>query len=168
MKKIFCIVNSFKKKISSIQLWRKSFLIICFSLTLIISFSSCTDEDEVGLTILPTADPLNTVFNDTATVNTRLMLEDSLRSDELTIQLLGSDVSTDFGLSTASVYSQVNLEGTPSFGFQPVADSLVLILSYSGYYGDTTGIQTVNVYQLDEDMYIDSSYYSNRNFAYNS
>ncbi len=131
-------------------------------------FSGCKDENELGLEILPPGDALSTVFSDTITINTRTLLEDSLRTDELSAQLLGSEKDPVFGLSTASVYTQVNLAGTPSFGVAPVADSLVLILSYSGYYGDTSSLQTVNVYRLSEDMRSDSSYYSSRTFSYDA
>ncbi len=130
-------------------------------------FSGCKDENELGLEILPPGDALSSVFSDTLTIHTRTLLEDSLRTDELSAQLLGSEKDPVFGLSTASVYTQVNLAGTPSFGSTSVvADSLVLILSYSGYYGDTNALQTVNVYRLSEDMRSDSSYYSNRTFSY--
>jgi hypothetical protein len=130
-------------------------------------FSGCKDENELGLEILPPGDALNSVFSDTLTINTRTLLEDSLRTDELSAQLLGSEKDPVFGLSTASVYTQVNLAGTPSFGSNfVVADSLVLILSYSGFYGDTNALQTVNVYRLSEDMRSDSSYFSYRTFSY--
>lgn len=131
-----------------------------------ILFSGCKDENELGRDILPDGDYLNTIFSDTTQVLTSTVKEDSLRADELSLQLLGSDKNPVFGLSTASVYSQVNLEGTPTFSNLPQADSLVLILSYSGYYGDTSAQQTINVYRLSEDMRTDSSYYSNRSFTH--
>lgn len=131
-------------------------------------FSGCKDENELGRDILPDGDYLNTIFSDTTQVLTKTMMEDSLRADELSLQLLGSDKNPVFGLSTASVYTQVNLEGTPTFSNLPQADSLVLILSYSGYYGDTTAQQLINVYRLTEDMRTDSAYYSNRSFTHES
>lgn len=131
-------------------------------------FGGCKDENEIGLKLLPPGDQLSTAFSDTSTVKSLTQLEDSLRTDELSLQLLGSDNDPVFGVSVASVYAQINLEGTPSFGFQPVADSLVLILAYAGYYGDTAGSQTFNVYRLNDDMHIDSTYYSSKTFSYNS
>ena len=97
----------------------------------VILFSGCKDENELGRDILPDGDYLNTIFSDTTQVSTLTMKEDSLRADELSLQLLGSDKNPVFGLSTASVFTQVNLEGTPTFSNLPQADSLVLILSYS-------------------------------------
>ena len=125
----------------------------------------CKDEDELGTSLLPSADQLYTSFSDTATVNSSTQTEDSLRTDELSYQLLGSDNDPVFGVSVASVYTSVNLEGTPTFGFQPVADSLVLYLAYAGFYGDTSSSQTLNVYPLTEDIHIDSSYYASKTFT---
>jgi hypothetical protein len=154
------------KSISSASQWRKSFLLVLTVAISSILFSGCKDENELGRDILPDGDYLNTIFSDTTQVLTSTVKEDSLRADELSLQLLGSDKNPVFGLSTTSVYSQVNLEGTPTFSNLPQADSLVLILSYSGYYGDTSAQQTINVYRLSEDMRTDSSYYSNRSFTH--
>lgn len=165
MKKINQVFSLFKKRISSIIVWRKSFLLLLLSSFIVLIAGGCKDEDELGTSLLPTADQLYTSFNDTSTVNSSTQTEDSLRTDELSYQLLGSDDDPVFGVSVASVYTSVNLEGTPTFGFQPVADSLILILAYAGYYGDTSGSQTLNVYNLTEDIHIDSSYYSSKTFT---
>ena len=135
-------------------------------LTSILFSGGCKDENEVGLNLLPTGDQLGTVFSDSTYVLTTTVTEDSLKSDELSLQIIGSDRDPVFGLSTASVYTQVNLVGTPSFGVLPVADSLVLILTYAGYHGDTTSSQTINVFRLNEDIHIDSSYYSSKTFGF--
>lgn len=145
-------------------MWRKSFLLIPI-ISLLLLFAGCKDENELGLNLLPDTDQLITQFSDTTTVSTTTVREDSLKSDELSVQLIGSDNDPIFGLVNASVYAQVNLAGTPAFGFMPQADSLVLVLAYSGYHGDTTASQTFNVYHLTDDLHIDSSYYSDRSFA---
>lgn len=165
MKKINQIFCLFYKRISPINLWRKSFLLLLLSSFIIVFANGCKDEDELGSSLLPSADQLYTSFSDTTTVNSSTQSEDSLRTDELSYQLLGSDDDPVFGVSVASVYTNVNLEGTPTFGFQPVADSLILYLSYAGYYGDTAASQTLNVYSLTEDLHIDSTYYSSKTFT---
>lgn len=154
------------KKLSSTLRWRKSFLIVQVMLASTLLFSGCSDPDTIGLEGLPPGDGLQTVYSDTCTIVNQIVLEDSLQTDELSEQLLGCINDASFGISTASIYAQVNLAGTPSFGTNPIADSLVLILGYDGYYGDTTEQQTVNVYHLTTDMYPDSIYYSNASFAY--
>ncbi len=150
--------------ISSVTSWRKFFLL--FALVSSLLSYSCKDPDEIGLNILPPGDILGTSLSDTATILTITVADDSLKSDELSTQLIGGINDPVFGISTGAVYSHVNLEGTPVFINIPVADSLVLSLKYSGYYGDTNTTQTVNVYRLSEDFFIDSSYYANRNFSF--
>lgn len=157
------LVQMIRSDVSSTLRWGKFFLLLVISLSL---FQSCKDPDEAGLNVLPPGDELGTERTDTTTISTITITDDSLRSDELSVQLIGSINDPDFGVSNASVYTQVNLEGTPVFTNGPVADSLVLSLVYTGYYGDTTAMQTFNVFRLTEDISFDSSYYSSRNFAY--
>jgi hypothetical protein len=159
------LTNSTKKTSSTIW-WRKSFLIIQPVLAGILLFSGCKDPDELGLNVLPPGDQLQTVFSDTSTLITTILQEDSLQTDELSLQLLGCINDPTFGISTASIYTQVNLAGTPAFGTNPVADSIVLVLGYNSFYGDSSESQSVNVYQLTTDMSVDSTYYSNANFAF--
>ncbi len=153
-------------KTSSTLWWRKSFLIIQPILAGILLFSGCKDPDELGLNVLPPGDQLQTVFSDTSTLITTILQEDSLQTDELSLQLLGCINDPTFGIATASIYTQVSLAGTPAFGTNPVADSLVLVLGYNSIYGDTSENQSVNVYHLTGDMSIDSTYYSNSSFAF--
>jgi len=129
--------------------------------------NACKDPDEIGADVLPSADQLQLILSDSNTVISQTVAEDSVRGDELSLSLLGSYDDPVFGISTASVYSQVYLSGTPNFGGVTVADSLVLILNYSSLYGDTVNnsSQTVNVYRMDQDMYVDSSYFTFQNFT---
>lgn len=157
---------SYQKKrflFSSAFLQRKFFFLVFL---ICVFISACKDPDESGLNVLPPGDALSTILSDTTTIITRTVSDDSLASDELSAQLIGSINDPVFGISNASVYTEVNLEGTPVFTNQPQADSLVLSLVYNSYYGDTTAFQTFNVFRLTEKFYQDSSYYSSRNFAY--
>lgn len=154
-----------RKKISSSIRWGKFFLLILFAVTF---FSACKDPDDSSLNVLPQGEQLATIFSDTVTVKTLTIADDSLKTDELSNQLIGCINDPVFGITNASVFAQVNLEGTPIFTNIPVADSLVLSLVYTGSYGDTTATQSVDVYKLTESLYQDSTYYSNRTFAYNS
>jgi hypothetical protein len=71
-----------------------------------------------------------------------------------------------FGKSTSSFYTQVRItEDVPDLGSNPVLDSLVLMLFYSSYYGDTTTMQNVKVYEIAEYLSYDSIYFSNQTLA---
>jgi len=134
-----------------------------------ILLSSCEEPDSIGLNVQPAGDQINVVQTDTISLFTHTTREDSLRSDEASYALLGSYLDPVFGLHTASFYSQLRLaSNNADFGTNPQADSIVLTLVYETVYGDTLTPQTVKVYELGEDIYKDSSYYSNDEFTIGS
>jgi hypothetical protein len=53
-------------------------------------------------------------------------------------------------------------DDSPDFGTNPVLDSLVLMLFYNGYYGDTMTRQNVKVYEISDDLLYDSVKFSNQ------
>lgn len=132
--------------------------------------SACDDPGIIGLDVQPPGDNLNVSFNDTSTLVTFTIREDSIQSDERGLNLLGSYDDPFFGETYASIYTQFVLPSNNSIdfgsGFTP--DSLVMTLAFSDYYGVLSSQQTLQVFQLSENIYVDSSYYSTRNFAYNS
>jgi hypothetical protein len=138
-------------------------------LILILAFfiASCDKEDHnVGLEIQPPDDKLSVVSTDTTTVTAYSQIVDSVKTDETSVTLLGSLLDPVFGKSTACFYSQFRLSETAfSFGTNPVADSLILTLKYKDHYGDTNAVMTVRVYELAEQIHIDSQYYSNQSVA---
>jgi hypothetical protein len=150
-----------KNSISSI-FWGK-----CFFYALLIPAllaTSCKNPDDIGLDVIPASDHLTTLYTDTLTVNVSTVREDSLRSDEVSQILLGSINDPHFGVSTASLFTQVLLGQTPSLGDTLSADSVVLSFDHSGYYGDTAFTNSIHVYRLTTDLYLDSSYYTNKYF----
>jgi hypothetical protein len=132
-----------------------------------LSFFACNDPDIIGLDIQPPGDKINLVFTDTTGVRAFAVPEDSLRTDEVIYYLLGSYTDSVFGRTDASIAAQVLLPSSNvNLGTGDILDSLVLTLAYSGHYADTFPAQTFHVYELTEDMYLDSGYYSNRVFAH--
>lgn len=124
--------------------------------------SSCKkDPYSIGLDLLPPTDTLNIRMNDTSTIIAYSLLQDSIRTDKATTGILGSFMDPAFGKTTASFYTQFNLSTEAlSFGTNPLLDSLILVLSYSGSYGDISTIQNVKVNEISEDFFYDSTYYS--------
>ena len=132
--------------------------------TLLLALGSCKkDAYEIGFDLLPPSDTLHVQTTDTCTVYAFSMIQDSVRTSEPSTLVLGSILDPVFGKTTCSFYSQVQLstEGV-DFGTAPVLDSLVLKLYYSTCTGDTTTRQNVKVYELSQDIYYDSNYYSNQ------
>jgi len=136
---------------------------------LIACLFSCKEPDTIGLEVQPVNDQMNVLFSDSTTIVAYTVAEDSVRTDETIYNLLGSYKDPVFGTASASFFAQLRLaaNGFP-YGTTPVgADSLILCLAYSGYYGDIRVPQTVKVYEIDQDVYRDSAYYSNRKIAVN-
>jgi len=123
----------------------------------------CKKPDNLGEDIIVLEDDkLNILFTDTLTVTAYSVLEDSVSTSKLKYNLLGSHYDPVFGTTTASFYTQLRLsENNVNFGTNPVCDSVILTLRYTGFYGDTSAQQTIRAYEVDETMYPDSTYYSN-------
>ncbi len=92
---------------------------------------------------------------------------DTTRSDEMLMRsIVGSIKDPVFGLTNASFYTKVlPISVGKRFGTNPVTDSLVLQLYYSGVYGDTNAVLHLHVYEMKDNIYYDSIYYSNKNVA---
>jgi len=140
-----------------------SFFFLFFTIVL---FSCKKDFSTLGLDLQPGSDKINGITIDTATLKAYTVFEDSLSTDERTVSLLGSYTDPVFGRADASFLTQIRLSTTNvTFGTTPVADSIVLYLDYSSYYGDTNTLQNVSVYEIENSIFIDSSYYSNLNIS---
>ncbi len=131
---------------------------------LLLALSTCKkDPYEIGIDLLPPSDTLNVLVTDTITLWGYSERIDSLRTDEPTTISLGSVMDPVFGLTTMGLYTQFMLSNSaPDFGTNPVLDSVVVTLYYTGYYGDTSTTQRVRVFEIAEDFYYDSIYYSNQ------
>jgi len=139
-------------------------------LLVIIAFTGCKKASLIGTDLLPNSDNLNGTFTDTATVVSYTVLEDSLKTSNLSKYLVGSVDDPTFGKSTASIFTQLRLPSNNiNLGLKDTLfiDSVVLQLAFEGFAGDTTVQQTFNVYELTEAMNADSDYYSNKSFAIN-
>ena len=136
-------------------------------LFLLLTVLSCKEDPyEIGIDILPPNDTLSAYQTDTVTVIAYTVLQDSIRTDEFSYGLLGAIMDPVFGKTTSSMYTQLRLstEGV-TFGENPVLDSLVLVLYYQGYYGDTNTLEHVKVWELSQDLIKDSTYYSTETAA---
>ena len=136
--------------------------VVLLTLIAIIAFQACKKEpDQVGIGIRPDEDVVTVLFHDTISIEAYSIPEDSIRTDETQVSLLGSYLDPVFGTTTATLFTQIRLsENGYDFGDNPVLDSVVLALQYFSYYGDTNTSTQLVAYQLTESMYQDSVYYS--------
>ena len=131
---------------------------LCF-----VGLVSCKKKEyALGSDVIDSSTLLNGTSVDTFTLQTYSIQEDTVISDNAANVVLGSYIDPVFGLYDASVYTQLRLAGVdPNFAdpSEIVIDSFVLALEYVGYYGDLDP-QTFEVYELQESLSLDSTYYS--------
>jgi len=144
-------------------------------LTLLISLfilNSCKNQDSIGLAAKST-DLLGGSLTDTATIFANTLVDDSVVTSGLTKSPLGYFVDPALGSSEADLAMDLNLPGSVAYT-APVGsvniDSAVLILKYAdGFYGDSlTSRYTANVYQLNERVFTNGTYYNTKVWNYNS
>jgi hypothetical protein len=146
----------------------KFFLLII--VVILTSITACDKESSVGLGVQPPNDLLHVGFQDTTRIVTKTVKEDSLRTDQGLISngyyIVGKYIDPIFGEADASIYTQLKLiSDAPTFGINPICDSVVLSLKYYGtYYGETSGRrpakQTISVYQLNDQISTAVPFYS--------
>jgi Domain of unknown function (DUF4270) len=125
-------------------------------------------EDGLGLELLPDGTVLGTVEFDTLSLSAFAKAEPPRNTRNFSRGNVGSYVDAYFGKVQASLVTQVRLSGVNIGQDQAdhtlVPDSLVLSLAYPALeqgYGNL-GPQTFSVKELAEDLFVDSTYYSDR------
>ena len=153
-------------KIKNLNTGRKAALLSVVFLLLFV-FPACKKKDsDLGLD-LTGSDALGVNTVDTFEIRTYCELQDSVTSNLKNTDLLGSYQDPKFGKVQYGVVSQLLLSSNnPNFG-DPSSisiDSVVLAIQYSSLtgvskYGEMDP-QTFEVYELDQDVYYDSTYYT--------
>ena len=132
-------------------------------LVILIGFSSCRKKPEkIGNDLQPSNSLVSVAFSDEQDIVASTFTVPKLSTKMLGYTFLGNNNDPIFGISNFDFYTQFSLSTeSQTWGDNAVVDSMVLNLTYNGYYGDTLGYMTVKAYEVLEDMYVDSSYYSN-------
>ena len=130
-----------------------------YSALALLTLSCSKTTDKIGDGLLLDSDFIGVYYTDTLQVVCHSELADSLNTKGLSSVLLGSIMDPVIGRTNASIYTQLHLSSTNQiFGEQAVVDSIVLQLGLTGYYGDTTTLQTVHVYKLADSLSLTQSY----------
>jgi hypothetical protein len=139
-----------------------SALIITSSVVLL---DSCKKEPVINNGDLLTGDDELLLDKDTLYGKVNTLAVSYLETDSVNIGVLGNLNDPTFGKTYASVYTQFSLTSSNVFfGGNPVLDSVVLSIKYSGTYGKFNQGFDVNVYELNEEM-IGGNYNYNHSFA---
>ncbi|MDR3047697.1 MAG: DUF4270 domain-containing protein, partial [Bacteroidales bacterium] len=148
--------------------------IFYFLIAFVLIFSSCKkDIDSIGLGLV--SENLGNSFSDTTQLVAYTLRNDSIATTNVINCIAGSLSDPIFGKISAGFYAKYSLIGeSVYFGDHPILDSVVLVVQYSGYYGDTTSLLRMSVFELTELLDDKTIYYSsdvtehlNDNLLYN-
>lgn len=125
-------------------------------------FNSCEEPPAtIGSDILPQNDFVNIESTDTISVFSYTMYEDSVRSDNSANSFMGAIYDPYFGLTTAEFVTQLRL--SKRWDGQPFTiDSVKLNLIFLNVAGLNTGSYYLRLSEVAEQLYLDSTYYSNK------
>ncbi|MBI1836025.1 MAG: DUF4270 family protein [Flavobacteriia bacterium] len=146
--------------------WRKGLSLSATFLLALFVFTACKKkESKNGKDVLPSGELINSNAIDTFQLKTFSIFDDSVNSSKSYYNFLGSYNDPKFGIVNAGFYTQLRLSGlNPIFDQSNVivVDSFILGLQYagtSGYYGELSS-QKIGVYEITENLYLDSNYYA--------
>lgn len=141
--------------------------LVCLSMFVL--FGCKEEENIVGLDVQPDSDKLALIFCDTTIINAYSIKEDSIPTSKTAMNLLGYTKDPIFGKTQAGIYSQFRLAvSSLDFGDNAILDSIVLTLSYTGFFGDTLQPFIVKVFELDESIDIKKTYYNTSSLNHNT
>ncbi|MBN1819217.1 MAG: DUF4270 domain-containing protein [Prolixibacteraceae bacterium] len=127
--------------------------------------TACDDPGELGMELLPNTDLISVNSLVDANNSAFTYLEDSLRTDETSKNLLGSIIDPVFGKTTIDMACQYRLTYYPDFQEDAVADSIFLYLFYKDFYGDTITPQHLKIYELDQPLSDTEKYYQDEDLS---
>lgn len=129
-------------------------------LILLSALVACNNEqNDLGLGVLPEEDFIN-VRNISVSdkISSYTFSESNIVSNKATRNLLGTLNDPVFGKTTAHYASQFRLTAFPSFGTNPVVDSVRLYVFYRNVYGDTLTTQHLKVFEMESYLDPDAEY----------
>jgi len=145
--------------------YKNIILLIFFSILLF----SCKKEDKslIGKNILPDSDVLGTEYFQFNNIKASTVAGSKIEShDKLSVMLGSMDFGDEYGHSKADFITQTRLSVLKptfaGFGNNPIVDSVKMFMLYVGdkYYGDTLTDLNIKIYEINDDIYLDSTYYS--------
>jgi hypothetical protein len=142
----------------------------------LLALFSCNDPTVIGSDLL-SGDQLDINFTDSVTFTSYVQKEDSVLTYDpnpfaTAFQSFpcGEFIDPVFGKTTASISAGVLLGSKPPNFSGATLDSMVLILPWQSgkVYGKIDELYTLEVFELQEKLFVDSTYYSNRQLAIGS
>ncbi|MDD5185550.1 MAG: DUF4270 domain-containing protein [Paludibacter sp.] len=135
----------------------KSHSIVLLFLVSLLTFS-CTDNvSDLGIKIQPSSDNIS-VGTDTFHVVTENVFIDSIFAKQDSF-LLGTFYDTKYGSTQADILAQVNCPVNYQYPPGSVVDSVLAVLTYKTWFGDSYSPMNVSIYQMDKKTFNYSTLY---------
>lgn len=129
---------------------------------LLIILNSCEEDPTfLGRDLLPPTDDINTKFTEDIFIETRVTEGEPQLTSLRSRLLLGSYNDPNFGFSKADFMTKF-AAGDTTVPEQIDIDSLVLRFNVEGFYGDTSSLQTLRVFEMTDSLESDKVYYSDK------
>ncbi|MGW8316794.1 MAG: DUF4270 family protein [Bacteroidales bacterium] len=145
---------------------KKDLWVFAAIIWLAVFVSACQISDqELGEDLLPPGDDVflfhDTIFDIHAwPVQSAHVTTSEINFDPETLYLLGNWEDTIVGSAVASIVTQFNSNGSFVNGPNMTIDSIMFFLHVNDYVGDMTQEITLTLYEFNERIYMDSTYYS--------
>lgn len=121
-------------------------------LCILLALGSCEEPEEIGLDLVDDENKIDILPSEVG-LKAYTQPGDSVPTNFGSRNILGYHNHPVFGSTRASIHAEFNLGyDSVKFGNNPILDSVVLELYYSGrgIYGDSTSTQNIKIYELDE------------------
>jgi len=145
---------------------KKDLWVFAAIIWLAVFLSACQISDqELGEDLLPPGDDVflyhDTIFDIHAwPVQSTHVTTSEINYNPETLYLLGNWEDTIVGSAVASIVTQFNTNGSFVNGPNMAIDSVMFFLYVDDYVGDMTQEITLTLYEFNERIYMDSTYYS--------
>jgi hypothetical protein len=154
--------------------WKKIVIQYLFisgsAISLFLMLYACAkDPDNLGRNLLPSSDSIYIRIDSSTRITSYTISGKRVLSSANEFYSLGSAKDSIFGFSSASILTQMHPVWLSNDTILTI-DSLVLYLTPNDtlagyYYGDTLSQMTLRIFELNQKMRIDTSYYSDINPA---
>ncbi len=124
-------------------------------------FGGCRqDEGPLGINLLPAVDGVNVFLSDTFPISMQTLREGKLESQQPPRLAAGEMQDEETGNATVGFVAQLRLNAENiDLGDTLSGDSLVMILNLSGFYGDSSSLMRIRIWEITESQSADSIYY---------
>lgn len=145
----------------------KKFSFAIFLITFLFIEQSCQkiDTTNLGVGLIPTVDNINTFDTILNVITNNQFISDTITLGPTQNHALGVLEDPEFGTTTASIYLDVlpSTSGVSPFIKKDsiiAIDSVVLSLNFTGLYGDSTSVENLHVYEIDQQANFTDSVYA--------